>query len=142
MVVESECLASRLSLAVLYLSSGVVLAARWEWEFWEASGGWGGEVGDQMVKFCFLIRIRKTFEGVGFCLVDCSRSSLFSGRAESPVKQAGLLGPAFNDALTLRFARLSPDSECLLKFCALGSLLTYSTPGPAPWLHSVVVVVL
>lgn len=47
----------------------------------------------QMVKFCFLIRIRKTFEVVGFCLVCYSWSFVFSGMAESPVKQARLLGP-------------------------------------------------
>lgn len=77
-----------------------------------------------MVKFCFLIRITKTFEGLGFCLVDCSGSSLFSGRAESRVKQARCLAPAFKYALILRFARLSPDSESLLKFCPLGTFLT------------------
>ena len=53
----------------------------------------GRRDGGQMVKFCFLIRIRKTFEVVGFCLVCYSWSFVFSGMAESPVKQARLLGP-------------------------------------------------
>ena len=53
----------------------------------------GRRGGGQMVKFCFSFRIRKAFEVVGFCLVCYSWSSVVSGRAEGPVKQARLLGP-------------------------------------------------
>lgn len=83
------------------MSSDRICGARWGWEFGEV---WRG--GDQIVN-CFLIRIRKTFRGLGFCLVDCSWSSLFPGRVESTVKQARLLGPAFKDALALRFSKWS-----------------------------------
>lgn len=61
-----------------------------------------------MVKFCFLIRNRRTVKRLGFCLTDCSRSSLFSGRAENRVRQARCLGPALKGVLTLRFLYVVP----------------------------------
>lgn len=55
-----------------------------------------------------LIRNRRTVKGLGFCLTDCSRSSLFSGRAENRVRQARCLGPALKGVLTLRFLPVVP----------------------------------